>query len=70
MPSEKALHSYSNIHFYRKSLRSSCRQWLEAIASPVISMRQSISHINMYLFTLTVVGYPIYLGPFLHEDVP
>ena len=64
VPSEKALH-YSNIHFYRKSLRYSCHQWLEAIARPVIS-RQSI----FISYILTFVGYPVYLSPFLHEDVP
>ena len=57
--SEKALH-YSNIHFYRKSLRYFCHRWLEAIARPVISRQCTI---------LTFVGYPVYLNPFLHEDV-
>ena len=66
MPSERALH-YSNIHFYRKSLRYSCRQWLEAITRSVIS-RQYITYNT--LFILTSVGYPAYLAPFLHEDVP
>ena len=37
MPSERAFYSYSNIHFYRKSLRYSCRQGLGAITRPVIS---------------------------------
>ena len=69
MPSEGALH-YSNIHFYRKSLRHSCRRWLEAIAWPVIPMTGIYIHINMYPFTLTFIRYPTYFGTFVHENVP